>query len=99
MPNLYCNNLVRIGNTADGGKWVCRPWLTRRNCIVYSFGVGNDISFEQEMIKLNPRCNIFSYDPNETYKSLFADNDERYFILLSLFFLFAVANQFQYWGH
>merc|ERR1712098_732107 len=48
----------------DGGKWVCgmsRYEKNSRPCILYSFGVQNESSFEQEMLQ-RTNCEIWGYD-------------------------------------
>jgi len=54
----------RIGRMGDGGKWVCgmsRYEKNSRPCILYSFGVQNESSFEQEMLQ-RTNCEIWGYD-------------------------------------
>ncbi|RDL37755.1 Uncharacterized protein BP5553_05188 [Venustampulla echinocandica] len=54
----------RIGRMGDGGKWVCgmsRYEKNTRPCIIYSFGVQNESSFEQEMLE-RTNCEIWGYD-------------------------------------
>uniref|UniRef100_A0A914WX78 Methyltransferase domain-containing protein n=1 Tax=Plectus sambesii TaxID=2011161 RepID=A0A914WX78_9BILA len=71
MPEVNCPRLVRVGNTDDGGKWICDPWQLPDNCTVYSLGVGGDVTFEVELSNMtNLRCNTFSVDPDTKYASL-----------------------------
>lgn len=54
----------RIGRMGDGGKWVCgmsRYEKNQRPLIIYSFGVQNESSFEQEMLE-RTNCFIWGYD-------------------------------------
>jgi FkbM family methyltransferase len=44
-----------------GGFFVCPDFLNE-NSIVYSFGIGEDISFDEEMIKRH-NCKVFGFDP------------------------------------
>ncbi|MDM8553314.1 FkbM family methyltransferase [Desulfococcaceae bacterium HSG7] len=44
-----------------GGFYVC-PDLLDQNSIVYSFGIGEDVSFDVLMIK-NHNCRVFGFDP------------------------------------
>ena len=49
FPITYgCNQLGRVGNLGDGGKYVCglQQLGGVQECVVYSFGVNDDISFE-----------------------------------------------------
>jgi len=73
-PSVDCTSKYRIGNRGDGGKWVCnlRSIIERRKpdpCIVYSFGVSNDMTFE---LDFNERfgCISFSFDPGKGIKEL-----------------------------
>jgi len=51
---------VWYGNTY-GGFFVC-PELLNKNSIVYSFGIGEDISFDLSIIN-NHDCKVFGFDP------------------------------------
>jgi len=54
----------RIGRMGDGGKWVCGMSRYEKNtkpCIVYSFGIQNESSFEQELLE-RTNCEIWGYD-------------------------------------
>ena len=67
-----CNVKTRLGgaylsgcHVMDGQKYVCMDELMkdiRRNeCIVYSFGIGDDMSFEKGISEMG--CKVFAYDP------------------------------------
>lgn len=74
-PSFNCPHSVeRVGFIGDGGKWVCGlehferkaddPITTSgspRPCIIYSFGVANESSFEGEMLA-RTNCVVFAYD-------------------------------------
>ena len=53
-------NPVWYGNKY-GGFYICPQFLTP-NSIVYSFGIGEDITFDNEVIE-NHNCDIFGFDP------------------------------------
>merc|ERR1719411_987306 len=64
-----CQVLKRVGGhwvsskrkQVDGDKFVCLDLiLTKDSCIVYSFGVANDWTFEDQMDNIG--CSVFSYD-------------------------------------
>lgn len=44
-----------------GGFFVC-PKLLNNNSIIYSFGIGEDISFDRSIIE-NHDCTVFGFDP------------------------------------
>jgi predicted small secreted protein len=55
------NNLWRI----DGAWFICLDEsfkLNKNNCLVYSFGINNDYTFDQ-VIRYEYECNIYSFDP------------------------------------
>jgi FkbM family methyltransferase len=56
---VKCNH-VWYGNTY-GGFYLC-PELLDENSIIYSFGIGEDISFDNAIIK-NHNSNVFGFDP------------------------------------
>uniref|UniRef100_A0A0G4GH26 Methyltransferase domain-containing protein n=1 Tax=Chromera velia CCMP2878 TaxID=1169474 RepID=A0A0G4GH26_9ALVE len=64
-PGYPCPFAERVGVLGDGGKWVCGmkylELVKGADCIVYSFGVASDISFEQE-IHERTQCLIRTFD-------------------------------------
>lgn len=69
------NNLseIRLGRLNDGGYFVPQEML---NSIFrcYNYGVADDISFEQELVKINPRAIVRSYDHTVEYPEKINDN-------------------------
>jgi hypothetical protein len=71
-PQVACPDVIRLGRSGDGGKWICgTSWFRQfrdrrqdmpRKCLIYSFGVSTDISFEMELQKL-AGCEIHAFDP------------------------------------
>jgi hypothetical protein len=69
-PQVSCPDVVRLGKAGDGGKWICGTNYIRRfkdkrinrNCLIYSFGVSTDISFETELQQISG-CDIHAFDP------------------------------------
>jgi FkbM family methyltransferase len=57
--NIKCNHLW-YGNTY-GGFFLC-PELLNKNSIIYSFGIGEDMSFDNA-ISMNHNCHVFCFDP------------------------------------
>ena len=53
--------LTRRDDTYDGEWRVCLAKLPPKECVVYSFGVGWDWSFDDDMAR---RCDVFSFDPS-----------------------------------
>ncbi|CAF0939114.1 unnamed protein product [Rotaria sp. Silwood1] len=65
-PNFHCSHARRIGARGDGGKWVCDPYRLklRHDCLIYSVGSSGDFSFEIEIKKVIPHCEIHAFDQN-----------------------------------
>jgi hypothetical protein len=64
-PNMNCPDLTRIGAVGEGGKWVCGLSYLQsleEACIIYSFGISDDISFEIELLLLT-NCVVYAFDP------------------------------------
>ena len=64
-PVISCPDIQRVGNVGDGGKWICGldHLASQSNpCVVYSFGISNDISFEIELLK-RTSCTLHLFDP------------------------------------
>ena len=70
--DTVCNVKTKVGGkyikgcyVMDGQKYVCMDDLMEdiRNekCIVYSFGIGHDWSFEDNLAKMG--CEVFAFDP------------------------------------
>ena len=72
-----CPNWIRLGGgfarngCHDGQKYVCLPPLLkdieRKSCLVYSFGIRDDWSFEKEIRDLG--CKVLTFDPSVDYPS------------------------------
>ncbi len=63
-PNFNCSYARRIGSMGDGGKWVCDPFRLkdRYDCLIYSAGSNGDFSFEIDLKKVLPHCEIHTFD-------------------------------------
>ncbi|KAF9876945.1 hypothetical protein CkaCkLH20_05791 [Colletotrichum karsti] len=60
------HEMERVGRMGDGGKWVCGMsqyvnYPKGRDCIIYSFGVRDESSFENEMLS-RTKCKVWAYD-------------------------------------
>ena len=58
-----CQSSARIGRIGDGGRNICLDHISFGNseCVVYSFGVNFDFSFDKAMAILG--CKVHSFDP------------------------------------
>ena len=65
---ILCQNIFRMGRIVDGGWEVCHDLLAnyKRSCIAYSFGVLNDLTFDDELAETYP-CSVFSFDPTTPF--------------------------------
>lgn len=60
------HEMERVGRMGDGGKWVCgmsriEESAKRRPCVIYSFGVRDESSFENEILSRTD-CRLWAYD-------------------------------------
>jgi Methyltransferase domain len=69
--------MMRVGRPADGGKWVCNPQFLGDRSIVYSFGVGEDISFDTDMAGLFG-SQVYLFDPNPEVAGGFPERESGY---------------------
>jgi len=73
-----CRVLKRIGGSwiirqVDGDKFVCMDNIQKgKKCLIYSFGVANEYSFEQFMDTMG--CEIHAYDPTVNHPAKLGDN-------------------------
>ncbi|XP_067684513.1 probable methyltransferase-like protein 24 [Haliotis asinina] len=60
-----CSRKLRMGNLGDGGWEICddRTYRPVKPCIVYSFGINHDFSFDDDTAR-NYECDVFSFDPS-----------------------------------
>jgi hypothetical protein len=64
-------NMLRVGRFGDGGKWLSDPERLRPGAVVYSFGLGDDISFDADMAGLFG-CEVHAFDPSPSVRRYFA---------------------------
>lgn len=69
--------MIRVGRPGDGGKWVCNPDALGEHAVVYSFGVGEDISFDTDMAGLFG-CYVYLFDPNPAVVAIFPSPESGY---------------------
>ncbi|KAH9488116.1 hypothetical protein Btru_065345 [Bulinus truncatus] len=64
-PQATCNSVVRMGKVTDGGWELCDDPLykpIKGDCLVYSYGINFDFSFDQDMITYG--CDVHAFDPS-----------------------------------
>ncbi|KZT67836.1 hypothetical protein DAEQUDRAFT_728602 [Daedalea quercina L-15889] len=64
-PVFNCPHEVeRIGALGDGGKWICglSRIAEKPDCVVYSFGLDWDSTFEGELLQRTSHCKVYGYD-------------------------------------
>jgi hypothetical protein len=65
-PTMHCEFEQRIGNTGDGGKWVCDTYRFKQNnntnILVYSFGSNGEFSFESAIKAELSTAEIHTFD-------------------------------------
>jgi hypothetical protein len=59
---LYTNELIRLGKDNDGGYVVLRR--SKPYKYLLSFGIANDVSFEQDFVRQYPSCKTYCFDPS-----------------------------------
>lgn len=57
--------LQTLGDASKGCSWTFCPTGLNASSVVYSGGVGNDISFEHELVR-HFGCNVILFDPSPT---------------------------------
>ncbi|MBN2144377.1 MAG: FkbM family methyltransferase [Candidatus Aureabacteria bacterium] len=64
----------RIGYNGDGGKWICNGYKISKDepWVVYGFGVGDDISFDEGMAK-QFSCETHLFDPAPSVVNNYAE--------------------------
>ena len=60
-----CQQNTRMGLIKDGGWNICHDpeYRPKEPCLVYSFGIRNDFSFDDELSTVYG-CHVFSFDPS-----------------------------------
>ncbi|KAH8079822.1 methyltransferase domain-containing protein [Cristinia sonorae] len=64
-PAFNCpHEIERVGQLGDGGKWVCGldRLQDKPDCVIYSFGINGESSFEAEVLERTQHCQIWGYD-------------------------------------
>ncbi|XP_052787485.1 uncharacterized protein LOC128222493 [Mya arenaria] len=65
QKKILCDNDVRLGFQHDGGWNVCMspPFTLNKSCLVYSFGIGGDWRFEDDLNDFYG-CTVMAFDPS-----------------------------------
>uniref|UniRef100_A0A0P4WVM6 Methyltransferase domain-containing protein n=1 Tax=Scylla olivacea TaxID=85551 RepID=A0A0P4WVM6_SCYOL len=74
-PTTSCRKLIRVGGRSclgayDGSKLVCLDeWagLVPQDCLVYSFGIGHDFTFDEHMQDLGCEVHAFDHDADHEH--------------------------------
>ena len=63
--HVMCANMQRMGKAGDGGWDICvsEPYKPKTDCLVYSFGINNDYSFDDAMA-MEYGCHVKAFDPS-----------------------------------
>jgi hypothetical protein len=63
--DVTCHDNIRLGNADDGGWNMCvsEPFNFKEPCLVYSFGINWDFSFDDAVSK-RFQCTVRAYDPS-----------------------------------
>jgi len=77
--HVSCKEHIRVGNVSDGGWDVCiaHPYHLNKPCLVYSFGIGDNWSFDDGMAT-KFGCTVRSFDPS-IHKKDHVRSDNIYF--------------------
>lgn len=67
---VICPESKRLGNAADGGWDIClySSYRIRSPCLVYSFGINNDWSFDDSVVATF-NCTVRAFDPSMKVES------------------------------
>lgn len=64
-PYVTCpggkKSMRRVGDTGDGGKWLCNQLLETDDCVVFSLGSNGQYDFERALLK-GTTCTIYTFD-------------------------------------
>jgi len=64
-PSFQCpHEIERVGSLGDGGKWTCglSRLQHKPECLIYTFGMNYETSFEAEVLERTHYCEVWGYD-------------------------------------
>jgi hypothetical protein len=63
--HYVCEDYIRPGDAVDGGWEICvvEPYALKKPCLVYSFGINWDFSFD-DTVSIKFGCTIRAFDPS-----------------------------------
>lgn len=74
-PSFHCEFERRVGQTGDGGKWMCDPQVLANRvkagepCLVYSVGSHGEFGFESALKSdISDKCEVHIFDPGDYEK-------------------------------
>lgn len=83
LPLVRCPGETRVGKASDGGKWTCLPLrqpartaFDPATCLVYSFGVHRDGSWEEALYD-EVACETHGFDPTPGLPSPYSPAADR----------------------
>ena len=63
-PDFFWSFRQAVGGPGDGLKWVCDPHrLNKTGCLIYSVGSAGNFDFEVGLHRIDPVCEIHTFDP------------------------------------
>ena len=77
LQPFYCAAIIRVGKHNDGGYLVNKQDIIKSDRLI-SFGIGDDISFEQCFYDING-CDIEAYDGTVDTPALFFESNKHFY--------------------
>ena len=64
-PYITCPSgkklMKRVGDSGDGGKWLCIDMLQEEGCVVFSLGSNGQYDLELDLLARTP-CHVYTFD-------------------------------------
>ncbi|XP_070209739.1 probable methyltransferase-like protein 24 [Littorina saxatilis] len=83
--DIRCHRKLRMGQVGDCGWEVCDDfeWRPIRPCIIYSFGINYEFSFDDDAAKIYG-CVVYSFDPSMSRQPTYRRSDRVMFYRLGI---------------